>query len=131
MPLKFLAACFYRTFSRPWCLLKKIVAINLENHWVDNFCLKFLYLDLFCLCTSVFRMLLWWISSETIAFYTSSCLLNLPFLVSFCSFWKVKSLLVVNLFISEHLGKILPWMEMELALSLKLQTEYLFAYNKN
>ena len=50
------------TFSRPWCLLKTVVAINLENHWVDNFCLKFLYLGSFFFCTSVFRMLLWWIS---------------------------------------------------------------------
>ena len=24
LPQKFLIACFYRTFSRPWCLLKKV-----------------------------------------------------------------------------------------------------------
>ena len=30
------------------------------------------------------------------------------FLVCFCCFWKVKSLLVLNLFTSEYLDKILP-----------------------
>ena len=29
---------------------KNIVAINLENHWVDDFSFKFLYLDSFCFC---------------------------------------------------------------------------------
>ena len=62
LPLKFLIACFYRTFSRPWCLLKKIVPMNLENYWVDNFWLKLLYSGSFCFCTSVFIILLQWIS---------------------------------------------------------------------
>ena len=57
--------------------------------------------------------------------YTWSCLLNLPFLVCFCYFWKVESLLVLNLFISEYLDKILPWKEMKLTFSVKLLTEYL------
>ena len=47
------------------------------------------------------------------------------FLVCFCYFWKVKSLLVLNLFISEYLGKILPRKEMKLTFSVKLQTKNL------
>ena len=43
---------------------KKIVGINPENCWVDNFCLKFLYLGSLCFGTSVFIMLLRGISSE-------------------------------------------------------------------
>ena len=35
------------------------------------------------------------------------------------------SLLVLNLFISEYLDKILPWKEMKLIFSVKLQTEQL------
>ena len=58
LPLKFLIACFYRTFSRPWCLLKKIIPMNLENYLVDNFCLKLLYSGSFCFRTSVFIILL-------------------------------------------------------------------------
>ena len=86
--------------------------------------MKFIYLGSFSFCTAVFRMLLWWISSET------SCLLILEvafetylflyvFVVFFVFFWKVKSLVVVNLFISEYLD------EMMLAFLLKLQTECL------
>ena len=59
---------------------------------------------------------------------TASLYLKLPFkpvfLVCFCYFWKVKSLLVLNIFISEYLDKILSWKEMKLAFSVKLQTEY-------
>ena len=84
--------------------------------------MKFIYLGSFSFCTAVFRMLLWWISSE------KSCLLILEvafetylflFVFFFFFFWKVKSLVVVNLFISEYLD------EMMLAFLLKLQTEYL------
>ena len=39
------------------------------------------------------------------------------FLVCFCYFRKVKSLLVLNLFISEYLDKIPPWKEMKLIFS--------------
>ena len=57
---------------------------------------------------------------------TVSLYLRLPFkpvlLVCFC---KVKSLLVLNIFMSEYLDKILSWKEIKLALSVKLQTEYL------
>ena len=43
----------------------------------------------------------------------------------FCYFWKVKSFLVLNLFIPEYLDKILPLKEMKIAFSVKLQTECL------
>ena len=36
------------------------------------------------------------------------------------------SLLILNLFISEYLDKVLPWKEMKLAFLVKLQTENLF-----
>ena len=43
----------------------------------------------------------------------------------FCYFWKVKSLLVLNVFIREYLDKIIPWKEIKIAFSVKLQTECL------
>ena len=43
----------------------------------------------------------------------------------FCCFGKVKSLLVLNLFIPEYLDKILPWKEMKTVFPIKLRTECL------
>ena len=43
IPLSFLIACFYWKFRKPRFLLKKCIAMNPENRWVNNFCLKVLY----------------------------------------------------------------------------------------
>ena len=57
--------------------------------------------------------------------YTWSCLLNLSFFECFCYCWKVMSLLVLNLFVSQYLEKIFPWKQKKFAFSVKLQIEYL------
>ena len=93
---KFLAACFYRKFSRPWCLLKKKnkknVAINLKNRWVDNF-FKFLYLGSFCFCYY----------NEYPVKQTAFLYLKLPFkpafLVRFCYFWLFLIVFVISVFL--------------------------------
>ena len=50
------------------------------------------------------------------------------FLVYFCYFWKDKSFLILNLFISEYLDQIPPWKENKDAFSVMLQTENLFLF---
>ena len=44
------------------------------------------------------------------------------FLAGFCYFWKDKSFLILDLFISEYLDQILPWKELRETFSEKLQT---------
>ena len=48
----------------------------------------------------------------------------------FCYFWKVKSLLILSLFISEYLDHIPPWKEIKEAFSVTVQTENLFLLKK-
>ena len=48
----------------------------------------------------------------------------------FCYFWKVKSLLILSLFISEYLDHIPPWKEIKEAFSVTVQTENLFLLTK-
>ena len=43
----------------------------------------------------------------------------------FCYFWKVKTFLLLNVFIREYLDKIIPWKEIKISFSVKLQTECL------
>ena len=59
------------------------------------------------------------------AFLYLKLLFKPVFLVCFCYFWKANSFLVLNLFISEYLGKIFPWKETKLAFPVKFQIEYL------
>ena len=132
IPLKFLIAHFYWKFRKTWCFLKRGITMNLGNNSVCNFYLKFLYLGLFCFCTSLFKLLLWWISSEVnsllileVAFETCT------FLACFCYFWKLKYLFISNLLISEYIDQIPTWKEMKEASSVKLYTFFLLkAKNK-
>ena len=96
--------------------------MNPGNHWVKNFCLNFFYF--------VFILLLYFRHLDCCknsVKQTASLNLNLrlkpEFLVRFCYFWKVKSLLDLNLFISEYLDQIPPWKGIKEAFSVKLQTE--------
>ena len=50
------------------------------------------------------------------------------FLGCFCYFWKVKSLLILKLFIFEYLDKTLPWREIKEAFSVNLPSRtFVFA----
>ena len=86
---------FYWKFST-WCLLKKRIPLNPENYWVNNFCLKFLYLGLllflnFCILTVIIINIHW----NKQPSYTWNYLWNLRFVsVFFLNFLKDKSLLV-------------------------------------
>ena len=64
-----------------------------ENHRVDNSYLRSLYLGSFCFCTSVFSLLLKWISSEANSLFIH-CELTLETCIFQCFwyFWKFKSL---------------------------------------
>ena len=102
--------------------MKKCIAMSPENHWVNNFCLKFLYFGFILLLHfSIFIIMnIQWSKQPQ---YTWSYLWNFHFVVCFCYFWKDKPLLVLNLFTSEYLDQIPPWTEMKEAFSVKLQTE--------
>ena len=88
LPLKFLIACFYRTFSRPWCLLNKSVPMNLENHSVTTLFEVSLFRFILFLHLSIYviTMNIQW---SKLPPYTLSSLWNLHFLSVFY-FWKVK-----------------------------------------
>ena len=58
IPLSFLIACFYWKFRKELYLLKKYIAMNPENHWVNIFFFKFLYLGFISFCTLLLRLLL-------------------------------------------------------------------------
>ena len=47
IPPRFVIACFYWKLMKTWCLLKKCMAMIPGNHWVNNFCLEFLYFGFF------------------------------------------------------------------------------------
>ena len=117
-------AYFYWKFSSTWCLLKKCIAMNVLQ-WLDNFCLKFHYFTLILLLH--FSTYLGCRHNEYPVKETASLYLKLPvkpaFFSVFLLFWIDKSLLVLNLFISEYLDKIPPWKEMKEVFSVKIQTE--------
>ena len=117
-------AYFYWKFSGTWCLLKKCIAMNVLQ-WLDNFCLKFHYFTLILLLH--FSTYLGCRHNEYPVKETASLYLKLPvkpaFFSVFLLFWIDKSLLVLNLFISEYLDKIPPWKEMKEVFSVKIQTE--------
>ena len=123
VPPSFIIACYYWKFRKTWCLLKKCISMNPENHWVSNFCLKFLYVGFILLLHfSIFIIMnIQWSKQPH---YTWICLWKLHFVVWFCYFWKDEPLLLLNFFISEYLDQIPLWKEMKEALSVKPQTEY-------
>ena len=108
MPLKFLIGRICRKFRKSWCLLKNSIAVISKNHWVDIVCLNFLYLGSFCFCTTEFRFLLNWICSEASSPHILEALFE-TYIFSLCFwyFWQVKALFILNLFISEHIDKVL------------------------
>ena len=117
MLLKFLMICFYRTFSRPWCLLKKNVTVNPAIKASLLRLILFLHFSIY----NVIMINIQWSKQPP---YTWSCFLKLHFVVCFCYFWKFKSLFLSNFFISEYLDKILPWKEKKLGFFVKPQTKY-------
>ena len=114
------------SLAEVYTTIKKCISMNSGNHWVDNYCLKFLHLGWFCFCTSVFRLLIPQIFNETnslsivkVAFETWI------FLVCFSYFWKDKSFTVSKFFISEYVDKFLHRGRWRRHFLVKLQTENL------
>ena len=75
LPLKFLIACFYRTFSRLWCLLKKTVPMNFENLLFEVSLFRFISFLHF----SIYNVIIMNIQWSKQPPYTWSCLWNLHF----------------------------------------------------
>lgn len=109
VPLSFAIACFYWNFRKNWCLLTKCIAMNPENHWVKNFCLKFLY---FCFYHNEYLV--------TKIASSSKLPLNPTFLYYV---FVISGKVSLNLFSSEYLDQISPWKELKEAISVKRKTE--------
>ena len=81
---KFYNSLFLQKYKKTWCLLKKCIAMNHKTHRVNNFSLQFLLLGfIFFFSNSIFRLLLWQISSKAnslvileVAFET--CIFSVP-----------------------------------------------------
>ena len=82
-----------------------------------------------CFCTSLFILLLLWISCEANHLVILEVVFETwIFLVCFYYFWKYRFLLILNVYICEYLHQILPWKEINEAFPGKIQTKKLFFY---